>query len=162
MNGKRILVVDDEPGLREIVRVNLEWEGYQVMEAQDGQEALEMARETPPDLVILDVMMPRLNGWQALQAIESAPDLAGTPVIMLTVIDDEAAMIQGLEMGAIEYICKPFSPLELVHKVHTLLEELDARGRDAHRRQVIQKRKQFMKPLDQLFEGRENEAEEGG
>lgn len=151
MEGKRILVVDDEPGVLEIVRTNLEWEGYQVLEAQDGREALEVARRDHPDLVILDVMLPEWNGWKVLQAIEADPDLAGTPVIMLTVVDDDVSMIQGLEMGAVEYICKPFNPVELVQTVRMVLEELDPRSRDAHRRQIIQRRKQFMKALDDLF-----------
>jgi len=151
MERKRILVVDDEPGVLEIVRTNLEWEGYQVLEAQDGLEGLKAARQSHPDLVILDVMMPGLNGWQVLQAIEADPDLAGTPVIMLTVVEDDLSMIQGLEMGAVEYICKPFNPLDLVQTVRMVLEELDARSRDARRRQIIQRRKQFMKPLEDLF-----------
>lgn len=160
MERKRILVVDDEPGVLEIVRTNLEWEGYQVLEAQDGLEGLKAARQSRPDLVILDVMMPGLNGWQVLQAIEADPDLAGTPVILLTVVEDDLSRIQGLEMGAVEYICKPFNPLDLVQTVHMVLEELDVRSRDAHRRQIIQQRKQLMKPLEDLFG--EEPAEGGG
>lgn len=159
MEPKRILVVDDEPGVLEIVRINLEWEGYQVLEAQDGMEGLKAARQSHPDLVILDVMMPGLNGWQVLQAIEADPNLAGTPVIMLTVVEDDLSMIQGLEMGAVEYICKPFNPVELVQAVHMVLEELDARSRDAHRRQIIQRRKQFMRPLETLFGDEASEEE---
>jgi DNA-binding response OmpR family regulator len=148
---KTILVVDDEPGLREIVRTNLEWEGYEVVEAADGVEALRLIRERRPDLVVLDVMMPGMNGWEVLQAIEADVALAGTPIVMHTVVADESAVIQGLEMGAVAYLAKPFSPRELVDAVRLVTEDLDARGRDAYRRHLIQRRKQFMQPLHRLF-----------
>ena len=155
MEKKYILVVDDEPGVREIIRTNLEWEGYEVIEARDGHEALQLVRSRRPDLIILDVMMPERNGWEVLRAIEADAALAGTPVVMLTVVVDEGAMIQGLEMGAVEYLAKPFSPRDLVNVVHLVANELDARGRDAYRRQTIQRRKQFMQPLHRLFPSEE-------
>jgi DNA-binding response OmpR family regulator len=151
VSGKRILVVDDEPGVLEIVQINLEWEGYLVLRAQDGRQGLALAQEARPDLMILDVMMPEVSGWQVLQAIEADVTLAVMPVIMLSVVGDDEALVQGLEMGAVDYVTKPFNPVDLVHTVHMMLEDLDAQGRDAHRREIIERCKQGTHSLHQRF-----------
>lgn len=149
--SKTILVIDDEPGIIEIVRVNLELEGYRVLAAHDGVAGLEAVRAERPDLLILDVMMPRMSGWEVLHHIEA--DLATTdlPVIMLTVKAADADVVRGLEEGAVEYITKPFDPVDLVQRVHFVLEQADWRGRDAHRRQIMDHRRRLTKPLQDLF-----------
>ena len=113
-----ILIVDDEPRIRDFVRMNLEMEHYRVIEARDGVEALEQLREHLPDLVILDVMMPEMDGFEALRAIR---EVSTVPVIMLTVRQDERDRIRGLDLGADDYIAKPFNPRELLSRVRALL-----------------------------------------
>ena len=148
---KTVLVVDDEPGIIEIVQANLEAEGYEVRSAQNGLEGLKSIRESLPDLVILDVRMPEMNGWEVLERVEADPETAGLPIMMLTVRSEEEDFIRGLEKGAVEYVTKPFDPIGVACQVRWLLEESDHRGRDAHRRQLIAKRKRLMRPLEGLF-----------
>jgi two-component system KDP operon response regulator KdpE len=148
---KRILVVDDEPGMIEILRINLEWEGYEVSEASNGLEGLEKTLTERPDLVILDVMMPEMDGWEVLERIETNPQTAGLPVIMLTVKSEESDIIYGLEKGAVEYVTKPFDPAQLSETIRLLLERSNRRSREAHRRHLIEQRKRLMKPLGRLF-----------
>jgi len=146
-----VLIVDDEPGIIEILQVSLEWEGYTVLSASNGRQALEMTRTHRPDLMILDVMMPEMDGWEVLAAVESDPDLAGLPVVMLTVKSLPGDVIHGLELGAIEYLTKPFDPLAVVRTVNLLLTRLDRRGWEAHRRQAVEYRRRMMKSLAELF-----------
>jgi DNA-binding response OmpR family regulator len=114
-----VLVVDDEPRLVDVVRMNLEVEGYRVVEAANGYEALDRLKEDLPDLVILDVMMPELDGFETLRRIRA---VSNVPVIMLTVRNEESDRIRGLEIGADDYISKsPFSPRELLTRVKALL-----------------------------------------
>jgi DNA-binding response OmpR family regulator len=114
-----VLVVDDEPRLVDVVRMNLEVEGYRVVEAANGYEALDRLKEDLPDLVILDVMMPELDGFETLRRIRA---ISNIPVIMLTVRNEESDRIRGLEIGADDYISKsPFSPRELLTRVKALL-----------------------------------------
>jgi len=114
-----VLVVDDEPRLVDVVRMNLEVEGYRVVEAANGYEALDRLKQDLPDLVILDVMMPELDGFETLRRIRA---VSNVPVIMLTVRNEEADRIRGLEIGADDYISKsPFSPRELLTRVKALL-----------------------------------------
>ena len=110
---KRVLVVDDEPDVLLLCRVNLEFEGYEILEARDGEEALRMVLEEHPDVVLLDVMMPRMDGWQALEAIKADPASSDIPVVMLTAKVQDEDQIRGWEAGAADYITKPFSPLSL-------------------------------------------------
>lgn len=116
--GVTILVVDDEPRLRDVTRLNLDMEGYRVVEANTGYEALERLREEIPDLVILDVMMPEMDGFTALKHIR---EISTVPVIMLTVRNDERDRIRGLDLGADDYITKPFSTAELLSRVKAVL-----------------------------------------
>ncbi len=113
-----ILIVDDEPRIRDFVRMNLELEHYQVIEASNGQEALDALREHLPDLVVLDVKMPEMDGFETLRAIR---EVSTVPVIMLTVRQDEQDRIRGLDLGADDYIAKPFSPRELLSRIRALL-----------------------------------------
>ncbi|HID63320.1 MAG TPA: response regulator transcription factor, partial [Anaerolineae bacterium] len=102
-----ILVVDDEPRMVKFVRMNLELEGYRVSEATNGLDALNKVREELPDLVLLDVMMPDMDGFETLERIR---EVSTVPVIMLTVKEEEEDRIRGLELGADDYVTKPFSP----------------------------------------------------
>lgn len=118
---RRVLVVDDEPDVLLLCRVNLEFEGYQVVQAADGVEALEQMRAEKPDVVLLDVMMPRMDGWAVLAAAKEEPELAGIPIVLLTAKVQEADQIRGFELGATEYITKPFSPLALAQTIGDVL-----------------------------------------
>lgn len=115
---KLILVVDDEPRMTKFVRMNLELEGYRVAEAANGLEALEKVKNEIPDLVILDVNMPELDGFETLRLVRQTTTV---PVIMLTVKADEDDRIHGLELGADDYVTKPFSPRELASRVKAVL-----------------------------------------
>ncbi len=109
----KVLVVDDEPDVLLLCRVNLEFEGYEVVEATDGEEAMEMVRAESPDVVLLDVMMPKMDGWQVLSAIKGDEELHDIPVVMLTAKVQDQDQIRGWSQGAADYITKPFSPLSL-------------------------------------------------
>ncbi len=121
MAQRKVLVVDDEPDVLLLCRVNLEFEGYDVVQASDGIEALEQMRAESPDLVLLDVMMPRMDGWAVLEAAKSDDDLRSTPIVLLTAKVQEADQIRGFELGAAEYITKPFSPLALAQTIGDVL-----------------------------------------
>jgi DNA-binding response OmpR family regulator len=113
-----ILIVDDEPRIRDFVQMNLEMEQYRVIEASNGLEALDRLREYLPDLVVLDVMMPEMDGFETLRSIR---EVSTVPVIMLTVRQSEQDRIRGLDLGADDYIAKPFSPAELLSRIRALL-----------------------------------------
>ncbi len=115
---KRILVVDDEKGLVKIIRLNLQQDGFEVVEANNGAEAMEKLRTTLPDLVLLDVMMPDFDGFSVLKMIR---EIGGTPVIMLTAKGEESDIVKGLELGADDYVTKPFSPRELTSRIKAVL-----------------------------------------
>jgi DNA-binding response OmpR family regulator len=114
---KRILIVEDEPDMVELVRYNLEKEGYKVDEADDGESALAMAQKTPPDLVVLDLMLPAIDGLEVLRRLRAGRATAHVPVLILTAKGGEADRVVGLELGADDYVVKPFSPRELVARV---------------------------------------------
>lgn len=113
-----ILIVDDEPRIRDLVRMNLELEHYRVEEASNGIEALEKVRDILPDLIILDVSMPEMDGFETLRHLR---EVSTVPVIMLTVRQSEADKIRGLDLGADDYLAKPFSPPELLSRIRALL-----------------------------------------
>jgi len=143
-----ILVVDDEPRMTRFIRMNLELEGYRVVEAHDGLEALEQVRTKLPDLVVLDVMMPELDGFETLDMLR---EISNIPVIMLTVRADEEDKVRGLELGADDYVTKPFGARELASRIKAVLRrtqspatpgdavlQIDDRlGVDFNRREVI-------------------------
>lgn len=120
--AQTILVVDDEPNLVDLIRMTLEREGYAVTEAENGYKALERLREEMPDLVLLDVMMPEMDGMETLKEIRSA---SSVPVIMLTVRASEQDKVRGLELGADDYIAKPFSHRELVQRIKAVLRRAE-------------------------------------
>lgn len=142
--GRKILVIDDEPGIVEIVETNLEGDGFLVISASNGKEGLEKIKNEGPELVVLDVMMPEMDGWEVLRRVEQDPDTAGLPVIMLTAKAADEDYIHGLEEGAVEYITKPFYPQELVNRIKITLMVLNPRMRDERRRNLIAKRKRLM------------------
>jgi DNA-binding response OmpR family regulator len=121
-SSKTVLVVDDEQRIAEAVTMNLELEGFQVLAASRGEEALKKVTEDMPDLVILDVMMPEMDGFETLRRIR---EVATVPVVMLTVRGDEADKVRGLDLGADDYISKPFSPKELVSRVRAVLRRAE-------------------------------------
>jgi two-component system, OmpR family, response regulator len=114
-----ILIVDDDPNLRELVRVFLKNAGYTAAEAVDGAEALRVLEEQRIDLVVLDVMMPRLDGWELVRSIRATSDM---PLLMLTAKGETAQKMHGFELGVDDYLVKPFEPLELVARVTALLK----------------------------------------
>jgi DNA-binding response OmpR family regulator len=118
----RILVVDDEPRMIRFIQMNLELEGYQVSQASNGFEALNKLRDDLPDLVILDVMMPDMDGFETLRLLR---EVSAVPVIMLTVKADEEDKVRGLELGADDYVTKPFSPKELSSRVKAVLRRTE-------------------------------------
>ena len=120
--SRLILVVDDEPRMIRFIRMNLELEGYQVVEAKNGIQALEQVRQHLPDLVIMDVMMPEMDGFETLRMLR---EISTVPVILLTVKADEEDRIQGLELGADDYITKPFSPRELNSRVNAVMRRAE-------------------------------------
>lgn len=117
----RVLAVDDDPTILRLVEVNLELEGHEVHTAADGQEALERAREVRPEVMLLDVMMPRLDGWQVCERVRADHDLAGMLVVILSARAQEADLARGQRVGADAYVTKPFDPLELVELVERLV-----------------------------------------
>jgi two-component system KDP operon response regulator KdpE len=118
----RILVVDDEPRMIRFIRMNLELEGFTVFEASDGVQALKQVRDVLPDLLILDVMMPELDGFETLRDLR---EFSSVPVIMLTARGEEDDRVKGLELGADDYVTKPFSPRELVSRVKAVLRRAE-------------------------------------
>ncbi len=114
----RILVVDDERRMVGFIRLNLEQDGYEVIEASNGTEALDRLRDSLPDLILLDVMMPDIDGFEVLRMIR---EISQVPVIMLTAKGEENDKVKGLELGADDYVTKPFSPRELVSRVKAVL-----------------------------------------
>ena len=122
MSNKTILIVDDEARMRRFMQMNLELEGYRVIEASNGLEAIDRVREDLPDLVLLDVMMPEMDGFEALGIIR---ETSTVPVIMLTVGDDEDDIVRGLSLGADDYVTKPFSPRELAGRIKAVLRRVE-------------------------------------
>ena len=120
--NKLILVVDDEERMSRFIRLNLEHDGFRVIEASRGMSAIQLIRERMPDLVILDVMMPDLDGFEVLKLIRETSQV---PVVMLTAKGEEDDKVHGLELGADDYVTKPFSPRELVSRVRAVLRRID-------------------------------------
>jgi DNA-binding response OmpR family regulator len=126
---RRVLVVDDEPRMIHFIRLNLEHDGFEVTEAASGTEALEVMRDSLPDLILLDVMMPDLDGFETLELIR---EISNVPIIMLTAKGDEDDRVRGLELGADDYVTKPFSPRELVSRVRAVLRRTEMPGEPVH------------------------------
>lgn len=118
MTAKTILIADDEANIRELARMYLEKDGFQVETVTNGAQALASVKRSPPDLLVLDLMMPEVDGWEVCRRIRTAGNL---PILMLTARDDDIDKIVGLEMGADDYLTKPFNPRELVARVRAIL-----------------------------------------
>lgn len=121
MTEKKILVVEDEPDIRKLVHYNLTQERFKVLEAEDGEKALKMIQREKPHLIILDLMLPGLSGLELCRNLRQQPETARLPILMLTAKAGEADRVVGLEMGADDYLTKPFSPRELVARVKAIL-----------------------------------------
>jgi phosphate regulon transcriptional regulator PhoB len=119
--SSRVLIVEDEPDIRELVVHHLKREGYLVSAASSGEEALRQVQAVPPDLVLLDLMMPAMDGLEVCRRLRQDPATASLPVVMLTAKGDEVDRVLGLEIGADDYIVKPFSPKELLARVRAVL-----------------------------------------
>ncbi len=122
---EKILVVDDEASIRRILETRLSMIGYEVVTAADGEEAISMFHQEAPDLVVLDVMMPKLDGYGVCQELRKESDI---PIIMLTALGDVADRITGLELGADDYVVKPFSPKELEARIRSVLRRFERNG----------------------------------
>jgi two-component system phosphate regulon response regulator PhoB len=119
--AQRILVVEDEPDLLALVRINLEQAGFEVETAENGSDALAALRRAPPDLMLLDLMLPDVSGTEICRRVRASAELSELPVIMLTAKADEVDRVVGLELGADDYVTKPFSPRELTLRVRAVL-----------------------------------------
>lgn len=134
MSGQTILIVEDEPSIREVMGLYLQRADYRVLYAADGRTALEMMAKQLPDLVILDLMLPQVDGYEITRWLRARGD---TPIIMLTARREEADRIAGLEMGADDYVVKPFSPQELVSRVRAVLRRAGGTGPAASERPLL-------------------------
>ncbi|MCA1705924.1 MAG: response regulator [Actinobacteria bacterium] len=117
----RILVADDDPSILRLLQLNFELEGFEVHTASDGEEALAKARSSSPDIVVLDVMMPGMDGWEVCRRLKEDETMREIPVILLTALGQEKERRRGVEAGAAEYVQKPFDPDELVRVVNVTL-----------------------------------------
>ncbi|HEY6584449.1 MAG TPA: response regulator [Gaiellaceae bacterium] len=133
----KVLVVDDEPPIRLLCRVNLEAEGMEVLEAADGEEGLATARAEKPDVVLLDVMMPGMDGWQVAEQLFESDETNQIPLVFLTARAELRDRARGLELGGVDYITKPFNPVELAAVVEGLLDRVRRGERDDLRREKI-------------------------
>lgn len=119
----KILIAEDEPDIRELVAFMLRFAGYEVMAASNGEEAVQAATHDVPDLVLMDVRMPRMTGYEACRIMKANPQLHDVPVVFLSAKGQEAEIQTGLEAGAEEYMLKPFSPDELTNRVRAILSK---------------------------------------
>jgi CheY-like chemotaxis protein len=119
----RVMAVDDDHVIRGLLEVNLEMEGHEVITAVDGADALAKVRTEWPDLILLDVMMPNVNGWQVAEALKAEPETRGIPIIFLSARAMEADVRRGTDLGVQAYVTKPFDPIDLMELVNRLIEE---------------------------------------
>lgn len=126
----RVLIIDDEAPIRLLCRVNLEAEGMEVSEAADGANGIEVARRERPDVILLDVMMPHLDGWEVADALLQDESTSEIPIIFLTARAEVRDRARGLDIGGVEYITKPFNPLELAPLIESLIERIRQGDRD--------------------------------
>jgi DNA-binding response OmpR family regulator len=140
----RVLVIDDEAPIRLLCRVNLEAEGMSVLEAGDGPSGLAKASSEQPDVILLDVMMPGLDGWGVAEALLEDERTVGIPIIFLTARAEFRDRARGLDIGGVDYITKPFNPVELAPLVRALLERLERGERDEFRREKLTELRSLM------------------
>jgi DNA-binding response OmpR family regulator len=142
----RVLVIDDEPPIRLLCRVNLEAEGMEVLEASDGPTGLEKARNEEPDVILLDVMMPGLDGWQVAEELLDSESTSSIPIVFLTARAEVRDRARGLDLGGIDYVTKPFNPVELAPLVLDLIDRVDRGERDELRREKIAELRDMIEP----------------
>jgi DNA-binding response OmpR family regulator len=135
--GIRVLVIDDEAPIRLLCRVNLEAEGMEVLEAADGPAGLEQARTESPDVILLDVMMPGLDGWRVAEELLDDPTTEDIPIVFLTARAELRDRARGIDLGGVDYVTKPFNPVELAPLVRGLLDRVGRGERDALRREKL-------------------------
>jgi two-component system alkaline phosphatase synthesis response regulator PhoP len=133
----KVLVIDDEAAIRLLCRVNLEAEKMEVVEAADGQTGLELARAEKPDAILLDVMMPGVDGWRVAEELLGDGDTRDIPIIFLTARAEFRDRARGLDIGGVDYITKPFNPIELASLVQGLVDRLERGERDSLRREKL-------------------------
>jgi DNA-binding response OmpR family regulator len=133
----RVLVIDDEAPIRLLCRVNLEAEGMNVLEAADGPSGLEKARAESPDVVLLDVMMPGLDGWRVAEELLDDPRTASIPIVFLTARAELRDRARGIDLGGIDYVTKPFNPVELAPLVRNLLGRVERGERETLRHEKL-------------------------
>jgi DNA-binding response OmpR family regulator len=142
----RVLVIDDEAPIRLLCRVNLEADGMEVLEASDGPTGLEKARNEEPDVILLDVMMPGLDGWQVAEELLDDRRTSSIPIVFLTARAEVRDRARGLDLGGIDYVTKPFNPIELAPQVRELIQRVDRGERDDLRREKITELRELLEP----------------
>jgi len=140
----RVLVIDDEAPIRLLCRVNLEAEGMDVLEAADGPSGLEAAKSNTPDVILLDVMMPGLDGWHVAEQLLEDPSTNEIPIIFLTARAEFRDRARGLDIGGVDYVTKPFNPIELAPLVEDLLARLQRGERDDLRKEKLNELRNLM------------------
>ena len=134
---RKVLVIDDEAAIRLLCRVNLEAEGIEVSEAPDGRRGLELARAERPDAILLDVMMPGVDGWRVAEELFGDPATADIPIVFLTARAEFRDRARGLDIGGLDYVTKPFNPIDLAALVRELVERVERGERDNLRREKL-------------------------
>ena len=142
----RVLVIDDEAPIRLLCRVNLEADGMQVLEASDGPTGLEKARNEEPDVILLDVMMPGLDGWQVAEELLDDRRTSSIPIVFLTARAEVRDRVRGLDLGGIDNVTKPFNPIELAPQVRELIQRVDRGEREEVRREKIAELRDLLEP----------------
>ena len=142
----RVLVIDDEAPIRLLCRVNLEAEGMEVLEASDGPTGLEKARNEEPDVVLLDVMMPGLDGWRVAEELLDNAGTENIPIVFLTARAELRDRARGIDLGGVDYVTKPFNPVELAPLVRELIARVDRGERDDLRREKIAELRDLLDP----------------
>ena len=142
----KVLVIDDEPPIRLLCRVNLEAEQMEVLEAGDGPTGLETARKEHPDVILLDVMMPGLDGWRVAEELLEDPETSSIPIVFLTARAEARDRARGLDLGGIDYVTKPFNPTELAPQIRDLVARVDRGEREDVRREKIAELRDLIEP----------------
>jgi DNA-binding response OmpR family regulator len=141
----RVLHVDDEAPIRLLARVSLEAEGMEVIEAADGRAGVQLAKREQPNLILLDVMMPVLDGWQAAEELRKDPETREIPIVFLTARSALKDRARGFDLGAVDYMLEPFNPVELAPRVRGVLERIERGERDELRREKISELRALMR-----------------
>jgi DNA-binding response OmpR family regulator len=140
----RVLHIDDEAPIRLLSRVNLEAEGMKIIEAADGRTGVRLAKREQPDLVLLNVNLPELDGWEVAEELRKDEETREIPIVFLTARSAVRDRARGLDLGAVDYITKPFNPLEVAVRIPELLERLERRERDELRREKLSELRALM------------------